>query len=322
MTELGRLLGVTFGTDARDYSFTELEKVIGLANKTEADGIQVRFWGDVEPRGSQLIPVAGLSVDEIVSICNAIQRHRKFSLELHLTEYLLAILDSYPDFAEELTRFQKIVGHYVVKKYVTYDRKSADASSKAVTVQHLPGIENIIEYLQDKALSSMLKRDGKSVRFISDLWQRLLIENHIPRGSSLISISKIAEKYDIRTCFDMGHLVRAILEQRDSPDNYIIRSSEGIILRPEIINYAKRIDQVQVHWVTKTTEGYIDHVPPADATTAPPEVHYIICLILGRAIATNYAIELRKPYHSPKNVRAAAEAFENLWTKAKTAYNY
>ena len=306
---------VSFGPDpALDYylSSGDIGTIEALAKEVGADFIEIRFWGDPEHRGKNIVlpDKNGMSVSNIEDIIRDLKGKR---LNLHLSEQILPYLDS-PD----------LLGYNFLKRFDN-------------VIAHREEMELFIRSLEDRALTEavygadgMLAPIGEPA-VIDEKWrEKFLIENtwdEIRSGAHkagtvfFTTAYLAANKYNIGNVLDMCHLIRGFNHHRqkrlDRPKNYIRYVSDKPELVYEIQKACQNTREVHVHGIewSEAENRYKDHQPLRKASicsSLPQHQKDALYTILKNAKIESYTVELRKQYHTVENIASTAANFEAL----------
>jgi len=322
-SKLIRFYGVTFGPgflgwDRYDYALA-VEKVLDTANKIEAEGIEVRFEGEVEYRAKSLRPSKGPDAARIEKIIMGISRSG-CALNLHLSEYILSLFDSQELDNRFLQNFHWIIGHH----------RYQDGFIERIEEKTLSDILNIKES-QITSTGELLKEDYG----LSWLKENLLIENGSRPNNSIHKISALARKFEINKTFDIGHFMMGFYEldkkgkTYDSLDNYSkLIPKTGREINQGIINsLSENIVHLHVHgvrWMKRGEFGYaVDHVPlDRQVINSPQEYRLAWNIIQNAKKIDSYTVELQQRLQTVQNLRNTIQNFENFETYFQKLFGY
>jgi hypothetical protein len=303
------LVGLKIG--AGSYSVDGFyKKARELQEIPEVSGIELRFKGSVYNGAA----VGGLTLDQIVKICNYVNDNFAFC-NLHLSEFSLARLSKCRgretgdciDFMSD--NFNVIVGHYGEQE--NFFGLLADSY-----IRELEGTRYSKKKGYNESIREILDEDG----FLPlSLQKKAHVENGVKSYNCLSVVAPQAADLNWLLTNDIGHVIISTLERNpatglpyDSITRYVTQKYGRPAYNTKYLReLGSRATHLHIHGIIKEGNDFKDHQPLIKGITLKGVQIGIVDRLLRDAKPLTATVELNNP--TRENVTKTIENFQKMF---------
>lgn len=300
---LDRYFGCIFG-NLRNYNFPPtkegLAQAVTIADKIDAQGLEIRFDGFYEIRGRMYIPIDGPKKEDIEKIfLKTLENYN--DVIFHLSEYAASILFDRREYPfEDINQLIDIL----------FDK------SQLVVIH--PHYEEIILRLEDIKLQKILNLPLKErMQYLSEeifsqkLKSKFAVENGKNLRASPIRTFRFANKYGINMVLDSGHFIQSFLKQEKGKKFEDIR-----VYSPYLIDcLSDKIIHAHVHGVRNKQA----HFPLDSNAFITEKQKEVLWKLYAKAHISTYTLEVWRGTGKDlvESLLNTCNYFENQYEEAK-----